>query len=257
VSLASSSIRREVGASRAATPPRSPSRDQGWKSRPNPSGARFLQFNEGRLLLRRRVDHAGVGRVADGEVPLPRRSRKRRSTAARPMVTRSPPSSSIAPARSSSDELVGHAVVNAQDEKVGNPAPVLSQDLRALSVQTAAALNVLPSSDSPAPCPFISRAGDPILEPTKTQLPATITQAEITSPDLGAAPAVPALIADLGYGPAKSGCVSSLSYSAATAVSGSHIRGSYFTVVRPSDDRPSSMVIKRSPWNAGLSSSAR
>jgi hypothetical protein len=69
--------------------------------------------------------------------------------------------------------------------------------------------------------------------------------------------AVPALIADLGYGPAKSGCVSSLSYSAATAVSGSHIRGSYFTVVRPSDDRPSSMVIKRSPWNAGLSSSAR
>ena len=54
-------------ASRAATPPRSPSRDQGWESRPNPSGARFLQFNEGRLLLRRRVDHAGVGRVADGE----------------------------------------------------------------------------------------------------------------------------------------------------------------------------------------------
>jgi hypothetical protein len=54
-------------ASRAATLPRSPSRDQGWKSRPNPSGARFLQFNEGRLLLRRRVDHAGVGRVADGE----------------------------------------------------------------------------------------------------------------------------------------------------------------------------------------------
>jgi hypothetical protein len=48
-------------------------------------------------------------------------------------------------------------------------------------------------------------------------------------------------------GPAKSGCVSSLSYSAATAVSGSHIRGSYFTVVKPSDDRPSSMVIKRSP----------
>src|ERR1700732_1779483 len=47
-------------ASRAATPPRSPSRDQVWKSRPNPSGARFLQFNEGRLLLRRRVDHAGV-----------------------------------------------------------------------------------------------------------------------------------------------------------------------------------------------------
>jgi hypothetical protein len=52
-------------ASRAATPRRSPSRDQGWKSRPNPSGARFLQFNEGRLPLRRRVDHAG--RVADGE----------------------------------------------------------------------------------------------------------------------------------------------------------------------------------------------
>ena len=44
-----------------------PSRDHVWKSRPNPSGARFLQFNEGRLLLRRRVDHAGVGRVADGE----------------------------------------------------------------------------------------------------------------------------------------------------------------------------------------------
>jgi hypothetical protein len=37
------------------------------------------------------------------------------------------------------------------------------------------------------------------LEPTKTQLPAIITQAEITSPDLGAAPVVPALIADLGY----------------------------------------------------------
>jgi site-specific recombinase XerD len=37
------------------------------------------------------------------------------------------------------------------------------------------------------------------LAPTKTQLPATITQAEITSPDLGAAPVVPALIADLGY----------------------------------------------------------
>src|ERR1700730_142469 len=52
-------------ASRAATPPRSPSRDQGWESRPNPSWARFLQLNEGRLLLRRRVDHAGVGRVAD------------------------------------------------------------------------------------------------------------------------------------------------------------------------------------------------
>jgi hypothetical protein len=45
----------------------------------------------------------------------------------------------------------------------------------------------------------ISRAGDPTLEPTKTQLPATIQQAEITSPDLGAAPVVPALIADLGY----------------------------------------------------------
>ena len=37
------------------------------------------------------------------------------------------------------------------------------------------------------------------MEPTKTQLPATVTQAEITSPDLGAAPVVPALIADLGY----------------------------------------------------------
>ncbi len=37
------------------------------------------------------------------------------------------------------------------------------------------------------------------MEPTKTQLPAIITQAEITSPDLGAAPVVPALIADLGY----------------------------------------------------------
>jgi hypothetical protein len=37
------------------------------------------------------------------------------------------------------------------------------------------------------------------LEPTKTRVPATITQAEIRSPDLGAAPVVPALIADLGY----------------------------------------------------------
>ena len=37
------------------------------------------------------------------------------------------------------------------------------------------------------------------MEPTKTQLPATIIQAEITSPGLGTAPVVPALIADLGY----------------------------------------------------------
>ena len=37
------------------------------------------------------------------------------------------------------------------------------------------------------------------MEPTKTQLPATIQQAEITSPELGAPPVVPALIADLGY----------------------------------------------------------
>ena len=65
------------------------------------------------------------------------------------------------------DELVGHTVVNAQDEKVGNPAPVVSRDLRALSVQIAAALKMLPSSDSPAPCHFISRAGDPILEPPR------------------------------------------------------------------------------------------
>jgi len=35
------------------------------------------------------------------------------------------------------------------------------------------------------------------LEPTRTLLPATIIQAEITSPDLGAAPVVPALTADL------------------------------------------------------------
>jgi hypothetical protein len=37
------------------------------------------------------------------------------------------------------------------------------------------------------------------LGPTKTQLPAIITQAEIRSPVLGAAPVVPALIANLGY----------------------------------------------------------
>ena len=36
------------------------------------------------------------------------------------------------------------------------------------------------------------------MEPTKTQLPATITQAEITTPELGVPPVVPALIADVG-----------------------------------------------------------
>jgi hypothetical protein len=45
---------------------------------------------------------------------------------------------------------------------------------------------------------FKNRRREPTLEPTKNQLPATITEAEITSSDAHASLVVPALIADLG-----------------------------------------------------------
>jgi hypothetical protein len=56
-------------------------------------------------------------------------------------------------------------------------------------------------ASSPLPCVPIREsrgAGDLTFEPTKTQLPATITEAGITTSDAHTSLVVPALIADIG-----------------------------------------------------------